>query len=173
MAKIKRLAVLSADKNFFWDLKNLFETEGKGGRKRGRETLMCKRNIDQMPTRPNQGPGHNPGTYPDWIKAGAPSSVGQGPTSQSCLFCCCCFFKDLRMLLNNRNTYPAGANANWSHHWEHSLELSTSIRKVTPHDLIPREMKYIPGLPKDMHSHNIVTLFIIFPNSKQWKYHQK
>ena len=49
------------------------QREGKGGRKTGRETLMCERNINVQEkhpsvascTPPTGDPAHNPGMFPD------------------------------------------------------------------------------------------------------------
>ena len=43
-----------------------FSREGKGGRKRRRETLMCERNINCLWHTPSQGPGPQPSHVP-WL----------------------------------------------------------------------------------------------------------
>ena len=60
-----------------------FQREGKGRRKRGRETLMYKRYFDQLPFIPPQ-PGtrnHNPDKCPDWELNCQPSGSQAGTQS--------------------------------------------------------------------------------------------
>ena len=50
------------------DFMSLFLERGKGGRKRGRETSMCKRNIEWLPLAhtPNRDPAHNSDVCYEW-----------------------------------------------------------------------------------------------------------
>ena len=52
---------LAYNETFFLKISFIyFFSEGKGGRKRGRETSMCKRNIGRLSHSPNWGPGPKP-----------------------------------------------------------------------------------------------------------------
>ena len=72
--------------HFFWKiLFTYFQREGKGGRKRGRETSMCKRSIDQLPLAcPQPEPGLQPRHVP-WprIKSATFPFVGWHPTHRA------------------------------------------------------------------------------------------
>ena len=56
------------NKNIFLDFIYLFSERGaKRGTKRGRETSICERNIDELPLicTPTRAWAHNPGMCPD------------------------------------------------------------------------------------------------------------
>ena len=68
-----RQPVVSFSDSYLWVVALLFYRAGKGGRKRGWDTLMCKRNVSDCPPHaPNGGLAHNPGMCSDRSRTGSP-----------------------------------------------------------------------------------------------------